>query len=424
MLSKWPERQQRFASHRQVADLVARIGRSEAAREMLTELRKQIASYERLSDEVSEAGVLDSCERGLRLWHQWLTSGGEPAPGAVDELRQSVRARADAGVPLEDLLHAYRIAGRLGWQILRRNATADEQEVLLDAAELAMLYLDVLSEIVTETYLAERERLVSEEERVSRKLVERIVDATPLAPEERELARRLEVPLRDRYVPFAATILGASPRRHATLAARLRGDGRLAVSEGDRVFGLGLAPPAAHELGEGRQALLALGDETPRAELAGAREELQLLVDHGRRARLTGVLTPASHALELLLARSPRIGVALHRRVLEPLADGGEGADLVHTLRTLVRCGFDRARTSRALHVHRNTLGYRVSRIEQLTGIDLARPRDVAYVYLALAAEQERATQLRRAARPRSPAARRAGTRAATQVAGRGDARA
>ena len=390
MVRQWPERHPRFASHRQVADLVARIGRSAAAREMVAELRKQIASYERLSDEVSEAGVLDTCRRNLRLWQQWLASGGEPAPSALDELRESVHARADEGVPLEDLLHAYRIAGRMGWQMLRRHAVPGEQQVLLDAAELLMLYMDLLSEVVTETYLAERERLVSEEERGARELVERVVDGTPLTVEERELARRLEVPLRDRYVPFAVAVPGASPRRHAALAARLRGEGRLAVTEGDRVFGLALTAPEASDLGEGPQALLAVAEETPRAALATVREELQLLVDHGRRARLSGVLTPASHALELLLARSPRVAKALCARVLEPLVRGGEGADLVHTLRTLVRCGFDRADTSRALHVHRNTLGYRIRRIEQLAGIDLARPRDAAYVYLALAAEGER----------------------------------
>jgi len=393
MVRQWPDRHPRFAGHRQVADLVARIGRSAAAQEMLAEMRKQIASYERLSDELSEAGVLDTCKRNLRLWHQWLASGGQTSPAALDELRASVRARADAGVPLEDLLHAYRIAGRLGWQILRRHAGPHDQDVLLDAAELLMLYLDLLSEVVTQTYLAARERLVSEEERGARGLIERIVDGTPLTLEERELAQQLDVPLRDCYVPFAAAIPDASPRRHAALAARLRGDGRLAVTQGDRVFGLALCPPEPGDLGESPQALLALGEETPRAALATAREELTLLVDYGRRARLAGMLTPASHALELLLARSPRIAAALCTRVLEPLARGGEGADLVHTLRTLVRCGFDRADTSRVLHVHRNTLGYRIRRIEQLAGIDLARPRDVACVYLALAAEANLETE-------------------------------
>ena len=130
--------------------------------------------------------------------------------------------------------------------------------MLLDAAELLMLYIDTLSEVVTETYLAERERLVSEEERALRaSWSSGSSTATPLTREERELAARLDVPLRDCYVPFAAAIPGASPRRHAALAARLRGEGRLAVTEGDRVFGLALAPPAAADLGEGPQALLA-----------------------------------------------------------------------------------------------------------------------------------------------------------------------
>jgi DNA-binding PucR family transcriptional regulator len=188
-------------------------------------------------------------------------------------------------------------------------------------------------------------------------------------------------------VPFAVAIPGASPRRHAALAARLRGCGRLAVAEGDRVFALALTAPAPGDLGEGAHVLLAVTEETPRAELAAVREELQLLVDLGRRLQLTGVLTPASHAIELLLARSPRIAETLRACILGPLIRGGEGADLVHTLRTLVSCGFDRASTSRALHVHRNTLGYRLRRIEQLAGIDLAKPRDVACVYLALTAE-------------------------------------
>jgi hypothetical protein len=390
MVRQWPEldlERPRFASHRQVADLVARIGRSQAAREMHAEMRKQIASYERLSREVAEAEVLEACGRNLRLWFQWLGSGGSPPPEGVDELRASVRARAEEGVPLEDLLHAYRIGGRLGWQILRRNATPAEQDVLLDAAELLMLFLDTLSELVVETYLGEHEPLVSEEERHTRALVERIVDGGPLTSAEMAHAARLAVPVREGYVPFAVAIPGASPRRHAALAARLRAGGRLAVTEGDRVFGLAEQPLDPADVEEGPGVPIAMTDVTPRAALADARAELRLLVDHARRAGLTGVVTPESHALELLLARSPRVGETLRARVLGPLTRGGDGADLVRTLRTLVRGGFDRARTSRTLHVHRNTLGYRIGRIEQLTGLDLASPRDVARVYLALGVE-------------------------------------
>ena len=55
----------------------------------------------------------------------------------------------------------------------------------------------------------------------------------------------------------------------------------------------------------------------------------------------------------------------------------------MRTLQTLVRCRCDRSVASAALNVHRNTLAYRLRRIEEITGLDLDNPRDLACVYLA-----------------------------------------
>ncbi len=54
-------------------------------------------------------------------------------------------------------------------------------------------------------------------------------------------------------------------------------------------------------------------------------------------------------------------------------------------LQTLIACRLDRTATSAALHIHRNTLAYRLKRIEEITGLDLGSPRDLACVYVALA---------------------------------------
>jgi DNA-binding PucR family transcriptional regulator len=88
------------------------------------------------------------------------------------------------------------------------------------------------------------------------------------------------------------------------------------------------------------------------------------------------------HLLEILMGRSPRLAARLRAKVLEPLA-GNEHGELLRTLHVLVACRFDRGATSAALHVHRNTLAYRLRRIQEIAGLDLDDPRDLACVYLA-----------------------------------------
>jgi hypothetical protein len=243
--------------------------------------------------------------------------------------------------------------------------------------------------VVADTYLAEREVLVSEEERRTRSLLDRISGGEPLGPADLELAERLGVPIEPAYAPFAIVMPGRPPGRHAALAARLRQRGwRLAVTEGDRVVGLAWRPLEAADLDEGADVVLAIADPLPSAELADARSDLVLLAEHARRLGLRGVLRAEDHLLEILMLRSPAIAARLRGTVLAPLADP-EHAELRRTLDALLCAHFDRAATSAALHVHRNTLAYRLRRIEEITGLDLASPRDLARLYLAAAIEDE-----------------------------------
>jgi DNA-binding PucR family transcriptional regulator len=92
--------------------------------------------------------------------------------------------------------------------------------------------------------------------------------------------------------------------------------------------------------------------------------------------------------LEGILARSPRLAARLAQRVLAPLAE--DAGALEGTLRALLDHRMDRTATSASLQIHRNTLAYRLARIEKLTGLDLSDPRDLACVHLAL---QARAAQ-------------------------------
>jgi hypothetical protein len=307
-----------------------------------------------------------------------------PPDSDFDPLREWTRARATEGVRLEDLLRSFGLAHQLGWRRLRRHARSDESGALLDLAGLLAQYLDRISAVVTETYLAEREVLVSEEERRTRSLLDRLCIDSPLDAPDMELAERLGVPVDCAYAPFSVVMPGRPPHRHAALAARLRRGGwRLAVTHSDCVVGLTWTPLDLVDLDEGPDVLLAIGEPTPRGDLRAAREELDLLAEHGRRMGLLGRLRAEDYLLEILLRRSPRLAERLRAKVLAPLPDDDHG-ELARTLQTLVGCRFDRTATSAALHIHRNTLAYRLGRIEEITRLDLGSPRDLAYVYVAI----------------------------------------
>ncbi|MFJ3792355.1 PucR family transcriptional regulator [Kitasatospora sp. NPDC090091] len=80
----------------------------------------------------------------------------------------------------------------------------------------------------------------------------------------------------------------------------------------------------------------------------------------------------------LLRGIPPEVTAAYHARLLAPLAahDRENGVSLLGTLAAFLDHDGSWARTAEALHIHVNTVHYRVRRIEELTGRNLARLHD------------------------------------------------
>jgi hypothetical protein len=352
---------------------------------MVATFRGEIAGYQRLPEPVVLGQIFQVSRRNVELFFRSIIDGREVTEDDLSAFRESAKDRAAEGMPLEDLLHAYRLGGRLGWEAIMAAAQPEEEHALLMGAELLMRYVDRVSSAVAQAYLEERQHLVSEEERRLRLLVDALVGRTDLHGGPRELAERLGFPIEDRYRPFAQTVPGAPVREHARIAAALRGRGLLALTEGDRVAGLAPPATATEALGEDR-AVFAIGEPTSRAELDGALEEVRLLVDLGRRLGRIGRIESAEFLPELLLASSPRLAAQLRDRVLGPLEEYGEKRtpDLLETLDAFVEDGLDRRATAKRMHIHPNTLDYRLRRIAELTGLDMGRPQDLLLATLAL----------------------------------------
>ena len=82
--------------------------------------------------------------------------------------------------------------------------------------------------------------------------------------------------------------------------------------------------------------------------------------------------------------------LAPFRNLVEPLAryDRERGSDLVKTLRMYFACGANASEAADKLFLHRNSMLYRLTRIEKLTGADLKNPRVGLMLQLGLLAAE------------------------------------
>ncbi|MFI0411445.1 PucR family transcriptional regulator [Actinomadura sp. 3N508] len=171
----------------------------------------------------------------------------------------------------------------------------------------------------------------------------------------------------------------------------------------DEVIGLIPAAAGADVAGAIEGALNALEPGLPRSGIAvgvsatAEAPDLRGIVEEARQARrLAATRSPAAVCVVrhdelathvLLLASVPDDVREMFRvRLLDPLHayDEVHGADLVRTLETFLRHSGSWARTAEELHLHVNSVRYRIQRVQDLTGRDLSRLEDQVDFFLAL----------------------------------------
>ncbi|MEA2448766.1 MAG: hypothetical protein QOG63_698 [Thermoleophilaceae bacterium] len=367
-----------------LAEIVARVDTDDVARRMAQGFADEIDAYRELPEPVIAEQIVAISRHNLDLFFRALVEGRQISDEELRPFQESARRRAEEGLPLEDLLHAYRLGGRMGWEALIAAATPEEQSALLPSVARLMEYVDRVSDAVTDTYHDERRHLMSAEERQLHDLFEALLAGAALDAALRTAAEHAGLPLVDRYRPFAIRLADGPAHVASQVAAALRQGGRLALTEGSGV--VGIAPASADPPHVESAALVAIGEPARPGSLAGALDDVRLLLDVATRLGAGGVVAVRDYLPELLLARSPQLGTAVVRRALGPLEDYAErrSADLLETLEVFMRVGLDRRTAAEELHVHPNTLDYRLRRVEELTDLLLSRPGDLALIALAL----------------------------------------
>lgn len=138
-----------------------------------------------------------------------------------------------------------------------------------------------------------------------------------------------------------------------------------------------------------RRLAVGVSDAVPIAGLSGMLEEARhayQLAAHGDEP-VTIVRGNEIDSHVLLLASVPdEVRRLFARRVLGGVLayDDEHGGGLLATLEAFLDCSGSWSRTAQRLHLHVNSVRYRIARIEELTGRDLSRLPDRVDVFLAL----------------------------------------
>lgn len=321
--------------------------------------------------------------------------GHLPLPSRLQDIGPSIgRDRARRAVPLEHLLTAVRLDFRVLWNALR-DASGPEQTALLVAhAEEVWSVVEEYTTTIQVSYLEEAAVMSRERVRERAVLVGGLLSS--LDPDPRDVSRvalALDVDPKAPFLVAAAPAptdkalravvdeLVASARpvhvdetaRHTTLIARWHSATGVEASSLFRGVGCGVAPVTDGLAG------------VPRAVRVAQEIADVLPPDAARPWEIRDAWAV------LAGSRLGELGGWLARSVLAGLeqTSATERARLVETVLSFADTGSAQD-TARQLYCHRNTVLNRLRRVQELTGLDLARPRDAALALVCLGWQQER----------------------------------
>jgi PucR C-terminal helix-turn-helix domain/GGDEF-like domain len=319
---------------------------------------------------------------------------GEPNVG-TEAPRTTGSRRAEAGVPLSALLQAFRVGGRLVWDLLVEHADGHTQDALLRCAADIWAVSDDLAAAATDAYRGTSADRARHDRQLRSALLNGLLDGQ-LGDSTHfwESAAALNLPHHGTFLLVAAECPAPGEEALPDIEDRLRRRDVVSAWRLDAQQQEGLvvlrprfdAAQLCRELAD--RALGRVGVSEPYGNLERTAPAL-------RQARLAcAAATPHTTDLvrfyqepvAVLLVSAPDAAESTARRILGPVLDlpDDDRAVTVDTARVWIASAGSTSTAATRLHLHRNTVRYRLRRLEELTNRSLANPLDLAELHVAL----------------------------------------
>jgi PucR C-terminal helix-turn-helix domain len=341
-------------------------------------IREEIPDFRRLPSDRLAGAIRGNVGRALSA----LRELRPPTPEELEGAAAVGRERAEQGLTVDAVLHAYRISIGAVWSRfgeVARERGADVASVLA-FSETLWLWADAVMDIVASAHReVELERAREEQQRRDAFVLALLTGTIDPAELRRECATYGLDPERE-YIPFRARgNRDGGPLPHRVALALAGDDGLVTALDHDLVGIAARAPVSMQGVATG------LGPPARLNNLPNAFALASRALQTALAFREEGTRSLADLSIRPAILSDEALGDAFEARYLEPLAELGRlGAELHTTLRTWFDEGMRVEDAARALHVHPNTLRHRLRRFEEATGADLRRPTDLIELWWAL----------------------------------------
>jgi hypothetical protein len=367
-----------------------------------------VPSYGR-ADDVLMADVRDAVRGNVETLAMVLSQDRDVRADELAAIEGVGARRAEASIPLDDVLHAYRTVSRVCWDALAEECRAHREGDALDAAialaEAVLRYTDQISTRVAEAYSRAQHAIVREQEGARREFLADLLYGTDAEPE--EILRQAHTFGYDLSLSYVA-LVGIGAERDgrteaAVSAAASNAVGNIAadpivLQKGEHTIALLPADPGGNAMGAAEKMTVDLGSgwrfgmggpdpglEGIRRAYLEAREALEI----GLALGIAGPLFLFDDLLLYHFLRSePKLVERFIVQTLGPLIDydARRRGELVKTLDAYFNADGSVKMAGEALFAHPHTVTYRLKQIERLTGWSLRSAEDKLRLQLSLRA--------------------------------------
>lgn len=366
-----------------------------------------VPAYARVGDDLME-DVRDAVRENVAILSKVLSQGRDVGRDDLEAIERTGARRAESGIPLEDVLHAYRTVSRVCWDVLAeecRKQGGDAIEATIALAEAVLRYTDQISTTVADAYARAQRAIVREQEGARREFLADLLHKTDASPE--DILRRAHTFGYDLSLEYVA-LVGHTPesdRKEAAVASAFssivpnavrepivlqRAEHTIVLFPVDAYIDLATLPEKlVAELGAGDWCFgvgtAQLGLEGIRRSYLEGREALEIGMALGFEG---GVYRFSDLLVYHFLRIEPAIVDRFVDQTLGPLIEYDERrkGELIKTLEAYFNADGSVKLAGESLFAHPHTVSYRLKQIERLTGWSLRDPEDKLRLQLALRA--------------------------------------